>query len=176
MVQVIFRPTGNGALNELPTQNPATGYHWDKVDEETADDGVTFLQGMYYSGPLTKSELFTFSPSVLGGQINYVRVYRRAKMSTAASSMSIIRIGGTSYVGVYVAGNRSYKTEYDEWTVDPSTSSQWSWSTIYDLQFGARFYGVDSLVVNSYTQAWMVVDYTEDTGGSNVMVGDFGFY
>jgi hypothetical protein len=164
MSQVIFRPTGSGALTEIPQQSPSNGYHWDKVDEEVADAGITTL----YATPITSDalvDLFTFTPTVQGGLINFVQVFRNCWGNPAAPSTtaSVVRIESTNYFGAYVSINRTgwIPTEYsDTFYVNPSTSSRWNWSEIFLLQFGVSLKSIGSYMHVYCSQCYMVVDYT----------------
>jgi len=43
-----LRPNAAGTYTELQYQYPAAGAHWDKVDEDTADDDNTYVRCIDY--------------------------------------------------------------------------------------------------------------------------------
>lgn len=177
MTQAVFRPTGAGLLTEIGSQYPASGSHWDKVDEETADENATRVYIITTPGTW-QTDLFSFTPTVMGGRINFVRVHRRTGCNPVhpeySSTKSALLVSGESVPAFSDAtsdpGDSAYHDHYYDWTVNPITSSQWTWSEFFLLQFGVSIYHATYGDTNC-TQCYMTVDYTLEDASDMIFVG-----
>jgi hypothetical protein len=77
-----LRPNAAGDETNIPTQYPATGYHWDKVDDVTSDDGSTFIVTGLKS---YKRDLYNLPAHSGSGTINKITVYVRCTLETGIS-------------------------------------------------------------------------------------------
>jgi len=181
MPTVTYRPTGPGDLTEFASQYPASGEHWDKVDEVTADDLTTHIA---YTGAGSPTDLFSISPTVLGGKITSVKVYIDATARVVTSvAWGVVKTGGTAYPHatpqvIYYSGSDEFGGAelMFEWLINPGTSSAWSGGEIYTMQFGVKVHPYVSFQPVKVTKVYMTVDYTVENIKSNVNVGESGFF
>ena len=178
MTTLTLRPTGAGALTEWTSQYPASGAHWEKVDESVADDDTTYI---YSQG--TPTDLFSITPSVLGGKINSVavtvRVYPEGyNAGEDAHAWGAVRTHDTTYYSS-ASQNFTYHTYTNltfTWTTNPNTSSAWTWSEIYTMQIGLKTQINSTVPTVRCTQVYATVDYTVETVKSNFAMGDCGVF
>lgn len=159
MATIIFRPSKPGDSTAIPSQYPASGYHWEKVDEVDQDE--EYLNSSSRSACL---DLFGFDPQVLGGKINSARVYFRVlSQFTNWKYRAAVKTHDTIYYGsdTHNSMNLISETFYAEWLLNPYTSSLWNWSEIYSMQFGVEINGYETEA--SYGRVhwcYLAVDYT----------------
>jgi len=182
-VDLVLVPTGNGSTNAWAVQQPASGAHWDKVDDypdANSADCILTSSTVATHGDLL--ELYTFSPgSVMGGQISNVRIshYTHAYGGSAFIKSAVKTHGSVYYAPeISIATNDWVIREHSQdFSVNPATSEQWNWSEIYALEAGIS--GRRSLAGNSaikLTCLKITITYTESTSNTNIPVGDFGIY
>ncbi len=176
MDTVTLRPSANGAVNAWGYQYPASGSHWDKVDEAVADDATTYLY--YGSVTANKTELFVHAGYVGAGEINAVRVYYRIKSLGVDTTyyQAVVKTHGVNYYETVQSrtGAFDWTTYYKEWTVCPATGLPWTWDEINQLQFGITT-KASAGGVKHFTQCYVEVDHTISvTGGTNVGIGGCG--
>jgi hypothetical protein len=159
MATIIFRPAKAGDSTGIPTQYPASGQHWDKVDEVVLDE-TDYLQSTQSGACL---DLFGFDPTVQGGRINYVRVYFYVWSDfvtfkyRAAIKLSEIYYG----TDTHNLNENVNEFFFMEWPLNPATSSLWTWSDIYSSQFGIELTGTYTESNRGrVTQCYMEIDYT----------------
>lgn len=70
-----LRPNAAGDETNITYQYPSTGYHWDKVDEVTADDGSTCVTTTDDTTYIR--DLYNLPASTGSGTINKITVYAR---------------------------------------------------------------------------------------------------
>ncbi len=169
-VSETLRPTAAGDTTGISSQEPDSGAHWDKVDDETADDLSTYI---YTSSTSYEIDLYNISNHSEGaGTINSVTVFSRFSGDTGRTgyAKAIIKTHDMTYEGN--AESQTGTTFADEsytWTINPNTSSAWTWNEIDALQAGVSLRG--SSGYNAYcTQVYVVVDYTVISG--EVPTGD----
>lgn len=179
MATVTHTPTGAGDLTEFTNQYPASTYHWDKVDDAASDGNSTYI---YSTAAAYKTDLYTHSPTLLGGKINSVVLHAVARkpysVGSAVTLKNAIKVGGTVYYGAentlaYSASYADYTTTY---TTSPATGGPWSWSEIYTMQIGVAEYAQDSRYAGYVTRVYAVTDYTLETVRSNFAMGDCGVF
>jgi hypothetical protein len=100
-----LRPDGAGDETAISSQAPLSGAHWDKVDEETADDLSTYISTTSTS---YQRDLYNISDHTGSGTINSVTVYSRyanilnsnyAVTFTDQSSLGQVRTVGIASYG-----------------------------------------------------------------------------
>ena len=176
MTTLNLTATGAGDNTEWPSQSPSSGAHWDKI----AADGADFIY-IGGKGDTYYLDLFTATPSVMGGQISNVRVTVKVfQYGGSAYIKCAVKTHGTTYYGTEtsIAGlDWSPDTYYYNWATNPNTAAQWTWSEVYAMQFGIagkKTLGGESDEICYYVYA--TVTYTESTSSTNVPVGDFGIF
>jgi len=159
---IILRPNGAGAETTIPQQVPSSGYHWDKVDEETADDATTYIRTQGSNTQNWYRDLFTIqTPSSYSGAISKIVVYARAG-NTASNQIGIfnisIRTNNTTVDSADVPITYGWRDESYTWTINPVTSQNWTWDNILSLQIGCKMKDFSGFVVQC-TQMYVVVYY-----------------
>jgi hypothetical protein len=158
MAQIILRPTGAGAETNIPTQFPTTTYHWDKVDEATADDATTYVASQNSTSYVR--DLYALATTSQAGTINWVRVYIRV-YALAGYAKTALKSGTTVYDGAPQTLPQEVWTEYytEYATMD---GVAWTWAKVNAAQSGVSLAGTgDKGSGGQCTQSWLVVDYTE---------------
>ena len=164
-----LRPNAAGDATTFTSQNPNSGYHWDKVDEETSDENSTYIYDASED-----YDLFNLpAHSVGSGTINFIKIYIRAKKTEVGTTDTFrfkIKTGGTEYDnGSNIQTTTDYTTYNYQWNTNPKTTVAWTWDDIDALQIGVK-------AVNGYfglyvTQVYVVVDYTAGVALSAVITG-----
>ncbi len=160
----ILVPVAAGDDTELPSQFPDSGEHWDKVDEQPADETDTYVstQGdknwcrdLYY--------LSDFTGGSSGEEaINSVTVYFRfaAGGDYNIKIMAALKSNGEVYEGPTLTySSTDFVTESWECTVNPSTGEAWTWEEINDLQAGITTRGNGKNKPAIITQVYVSVNY-----------------
>jgi len=156
MATVTLRPNADGFLTEWSVYPSTPTTHYDKVDEETPDEDSTYI----YITAIGKDYWNIEDPGV-AGVISNVRVYVRARKTTATLTRITIRIYtySTEYYSGTIDLTTSYVNYYFDWATNPKTGSAWTWTEITNLQIGVRCASSDTLEAR-VTQAYCVVTYT----------------
>lgn len=139
-----LRPNGAGSETAITTQYPASTEHWDKVDEETPDDGTTYVSAG--SAFVWQRDLYALPDHTGSGTINSVTVYARLKDDAGSRSTGkiSIRTNGTTYDTSAYALTTSWANFSNVWTTNPNTSSAWTWDEIDALEAGISLYKTES--------------------------------
>ena len=170
-----FRPNATGDENGIDEQFPASGAHWDKVDEETADDDSTYVAS---NSPSWKEDLYHIpdhSTQTAGGDINYIEVYmvcRATDNFTQESAYVHIKTNGTEYNGSAENVTPSYATYSYQWTNNPSTNTTWTWNEIDALQIGAGLRQPTGGQYTRCTQVYAEVSFDAPSLSGNTPTGD----
>jgi hypothetical protein len=162
MATEILRPNAAGDETNIQAQDPSSGDHYDKVDEETPDEDSTRVR----SGTIAwQRDLYNLADSSGGGTINSVTVYARCNAAVEPNQTSLIiaiKTHSTVYEGDEETLTTSYANYSKQWTQNPYTSSAWTWDEIDDLQAGISLRRPDSSQTPAArcTQVYVEVDYT----------------
>ena len=156
---IIYRPNGVGDVTDIKYQYPATGVHWDKVDEETADGDSTYVYTPSLGWEEDLYNITDHSTQTAGGDINYVEVYmvcRATDNFTQESAYVHIKTNGVEYNGSSENLTTSYATYSYQWDTNPSTNTTWTWNEIDNLQIGIGMreagVGIESLCTQVYAE------------------------
>lgn len=156
-----LRPDGVGTYTQYDVQFPASGEHWDKVDEETPDEDSTYIAG---DSTNNDKDSYTLTDSGLPVVtiINSVTVYVRARKSESPpiSVATFIRTNGADYTGLEIALSVSYVNYSTLYTTNPQTGSNWTVAEIDALEAGVQHTGVKNKLERT-TQVWIDVIYTD---------------
>jgi len=170
---LLQRPTGQGTVG-LATFGTGS-YHWDRVNEEAADD----TDGVESSGTSVVKDRLTFPALGITGTINSVRLYGRfyslglpAKTQAPYARVGFY-IGSTEYYSATWVPATSFTEYYKEWTVSPATSAAFTVAEIDAASYLISLLSGDyddgkggTIWENSEcSQFWRVVNYTETAGG-----------
>ncbi|GAI67509.1 unnamed protein product [marine sediment metagenome] len=133
-----LRPNAVGSLTGIGAQEPATGEHWDKVDEAIADNNTTYVKQPGYA----QKDLYALPAHSGSGVIRKVTAYARGISSKPewGDTHTFIRTHEVNYTGNFV-NSGSWTTVKTEYTTNPNTGTAWTWAEIDALEAGCYLYG-----------------------------------
>ncbi len=143
MTTEIIRPNANGDLQGAPYQSPASGEHWDKVDEVVADDYGTWVYGHW---SINYKELYHLSSPPPFASISSVTVYCRGRGTNPYNygnfGYVLIKTHGVVYQGYgdWFYNSQGWKTISSVWNTNPFTGAAWTNDELAALQAG--FYAI----------------------------------
>jgi hypothetical protein len=158
----ILRPNAPGDETSITSQAPASGAHWDKVDDESPDETSTCI---FQGTSSYERDLYNIpNHSVGSGIINSIRIYFRFRSILSghtAYAKPSQKSGDTITDGdEKTESNGVYTTFSQEYITNPATGNPWTWDEIDALQIGASIKGTHPYVVY-LTQVYVEIDYTE---------------
>lgn len=126
-----LRPVGVGTQTQITSQFPASGDHWDKVDESVPDNNTSYI---YSSSVTIKVDAFELPDHTFEiGVITNVKVYAVAKDTNVNGRSALgLKIDGTVYrTGEQLPSDDVWTalTPYESAT-NPATSDNWTWADI----------------------------------------------
>jgi len=165
-----LRPSAPGDETLISDQEPDSGAHWEKVDDEIPDGDSTYVSTENFDW---QEDLYNIADHSIGsGTINYVKVYMvcRAEITNPSQSTAYVHIktGGMEYNGGDDTMTDSYATYSYQWSANPQTGEAWTWDEIDALQIGV---GLRRPKPNTYircTQVYAEVNY----GGGIALCGE----
>jgi len=180
MPTLTLRPSGNGPVNNFGAQTPASGLHYEKVDEAATDDDTTYVS---YSGlTLTafRRELYVHAGAIGAGLILAVRVFYRIK--NTGTDTTHVQAAVKTHAAYYyeslrsVVGALAWTTYNKEWTTNPFTGNAWTWDELNDAAFcfGIQLRSSAGSGAKSLTWCYVEVDYLVASSGGNVGIGGCG--
>ena len=156
-----LRPDATGDETNITSQIPATGAHWEKVDEATPDGDSTYV---YTSNTSWQEDLYNIADHSVGvSSINYVEVYLecRADASPTQTSAYIhIKTNGLEDNGSEETMTTGYATYSSQWNDNPQTTATWTWDEIDALQIGAGLREPTLGQNTNCTQVYAEVNYS----------------
>lgn len=137
-----LRPDAAGDETNITYQTPASGAHWDKVDEAVADDTDRVWES---ENDTWRRDLYNLpSLAATAGIINKITVYARAvrlSLTETYTNLKIaIKTGGVAYESAEIATTSSYAVYSKEWTTNPNTGVPWTIADINALQIGIALF------------------------------------
>ena len=169
-----LRPVLAGDETNVSDQFPASGEHWDKVNEATSDADITYISTY---DAAWQEDLYNITDHSTGsGNISYVKVYivaRAVQTPNETNAYVHIRTNGAEYNGSQETTTISYATYSYQWDNNPQTGEAWTWDEIDALQIGvglkrAKGEGPSGNRVTRCTQVYVEVIYS----GGIVPCGD----
>ncbi|MBI2853339.1 MAG: S8 family serine peptidase [Chloroflexi bacterium] len=161
----VLRPNGPGSETTIDYQYPATGEHWDKMDEAVPDeDGAYIANG---SGPVAvlQRDLYAIQDHSMGtGTIGGITITVRAKTNGALVYISLKTRGEVyDYNDHLTISPPSPAYYYDvsrTMPVNPYTGTAWTWADIDSLEAGVSLGGpVNMPSWSRATQVYVSVEY-----------------
>jgi len=153
---LILRPNGDGSITDLSTSGCSN--NWECVDETTADGDATRVRRP--SGSWATDVYALGDPPSTDCSITSVTVYARARRS---NTQGWIRPTVYTHSIEYNKSSQGLSPAYDDyseqWTVNPSTGTDWTWTEITNLQAGIRIRGQNWNFPAYCTQVWVEVQY-----------------
>lgn len=163
MATETLRPNAAGDETSINTQYPSSGEHWDKVDEETADNDTTKV----YNWQVTsyQRDLYNLPASSGSGTINFIRIYFRVKNygNSNGCAKPSLKSDSTVTDGTEVSPSplNTWITYSQQWNTNPADGQAWEWADIDALQIGVSLKaGGTSSDAAQCTQVYVEVDYT----------------
>ncbi len=172
---IIYRPVGAGDETDIKSQYPASGEHWGKVDETTADDDSTYVYTPSFGWEEDLYNTANHTTQTAGGDINYVEVFMVSRTSgniTQDSAYVHIKTNGFEYNGLSENLTTSYAEYPNSWSDNPQSGNPWTWNEIDNLQIGIGMreggVAIDSLCTQVYTS----VNFDAPELNGNTPTGD----
>jgi hypothetical protein len=170
MTTLELNPSAAGDNTEITYRYPATGGHYDKVDDPsgTPDDNATYVRTSVSSYQL---DLYNLPDQSLSGTISNVTIYARclsfvaqgyAKIATKTESVIYYSAILSPPIDSYGDFSKSYDT-------NPNTGVAWTWAEINALQIGIALQSND-VNATRCTQVFAIVTYTPSAGSTRVIV------
>jgi hypothetical protein len=174
MATEILRPNAAGDETYILQQYPTSGAHWDKVDEESADEDGTYVEGI---DNVFRRDLYNLPAHSGSGTINFIKVYSRSRAGgtpTQASLKIPLKTGGSVYESSEITLTTSYINYSNPWNTNPKTGVAWTWDDIDALQIGVTLRQSSGLWGSKCTQVYVEVDYTAGGGVTEKSSADVG--
>ena len=153
-----LRPTADGDKTNITY--PESPPHWTEVDDVTSDGDSTYVSTEWYTW---EEDLYEIGNHTAGyGTINYVKVYMVGMVERTGGTTlrAQIKTNEVEYIGTEHTLTTSYETYTEQWNINPSTNTTWTWSEIDALQIGV---GLQRPSPNRYTrctQVYAEINYT----------------
>ena len=163
MASILLYPNGAGSETNLTGQYPNSTYHYDKVDEVTADDFSTYVTCV---SSTYLRDLYAFPASGIpaGAAITSVIVYFRIRQEPYAFSQGkakpSIKSGVTVYDGTEVLTGDvqgAWTNHSQTFTLNPVTSAAWTIAEIDAAEFGISLNSLGYSML--CTQLYIKVNY-----------------
>lgn len=158
-----LRPNAAGDNTSINLQEPLSGEHWEKVDEDDPHDGDgTFVATENWDW---LEDLYNIDNHVTGsGSINYVKVYavakREPKKNPVPSLYIQIKTNGEEDESGWNTLTTDYATYSYQWNTNPQTGNPWTWDEIDAMQIGVGIRRPNPGIYTRVTQVYAEVNYT----------------
>lgn len=171
---IIYRPNATGSETDIADQEPATGEHWDKVDEAISDNDTTYISTESKDWQEDLYQIPDHSTQTAGGDINYVKVYMVSKVEKVKDPAAYVHIktNDVEYNGTSENPTTSYATYSYQWTVNPSTNTTWTWDEIDALEIGIGLAMSKKDTYTRCTQNYVEVEFEAPLLTGNTPTGD----
>jgi hypothetical protein len=153
-----LRPNAAGSETSISYQYPASGSHYDKVDDITPDEGSTEV---YTYSSSYQRDLYNLPASSGSGTINYIKVYFRGDRAPQGPGYAKPAIKSNSTVtdGTEVALTTACVTYSQQWNTNPADGEAWEWSDIDALEIGVSLKDASGGYGAYCTQVYVEVNY-----------------
>lgn len=162
MATETIRPNAAGDETSIDKQYPDSGAHWDKVDDVTPDEAVTFISAD--SASFQRDLYGLNNPTQQSGIINSVTCYIRVQVGGVDYADARISIKTNDQVfDIDISPTTSWANYSHQWTTNPQSGNAWTWAEINALQAGVALRGTtgDKGAASAYcTQVYVIIDYT----------------
>lgn len=131
-----FYPSGNGNSSQLDGSDGNSTDNYLLVDETTPDDDTTYVQSS------TVNEIDTYAMGNMSDVSDvaavYARNYVRKTDAAARESKTVLRSGGTDYLGSAKSLISTYVGDRTLYLTDPATSAAWTPSGVDAVEVGIK--------------------------------------
>ncbi len=168
-------PEGGGTTTQL-SPNPGTGeQNWEDIDDPVGspDDDTTRVQTEQIT--YQRDTYATANHTEGHGTVRKVAVNFRAMRSdntTSGQAKAVIRTHDTDYEVSVKDLTTSYADYSEEWTINPNTSANWTWSEVDALEVGIALQRQGAAGNVRCTQVYVEVIYEYIPISGNVPTGD----
>jgi hypothetical protein len=171
---ITLLPNAAGDLTNLSLSGAPT--NWQATNTDDTDTSYVYGTGGSFAG-----DLYNLNDTSQTGTIDNVVVYIKVRGTISSSgpggvAETSIKTGGVTFNGAGVNVTTSYQTFSTTYTVNPQTSSAWTWAQINSLQAGVQLQKPGGGESTRATYVWVVVNYHQPTN-DNIRVyfsGDGG--
>ncbi len=174
-----LRPTANGDKIEIPSQNPDSGSHYDKVDDVSPDDAATYIYVLSSSTTSWVRDLFQLSDLTSDNVIESIKIYFRARETGGTgNARPCLKIDSSEYEGTIIQLTTSWATYSQTYSTNPKTGEAWTKDEVNSLQVGVdlRIVATDLPYASDCTQVYVVVTIIDPPAPpTNVQASD-GIY
>ena len=149
----ILRPNDYGDEQQISTQYPDSGPHYDKVDDTGTGDGdATYL---WETDASYHRDLYNLPAPSGSGTINFIKISFRVCQEGGAYAKPSLKTNLTPVDGTEISPAGAWTTYSEQWNTNPVTEAAWTWDEIDALQIGISLKGASGC-----TQLYVEVDYT----------------
>lgn len=168
MATEILRPNEAGDETNITAEKPLDGIHWQLVDEETPDDGTSYVK----ESETTYHRDFYNLPASSGvGSINKITVHARcsAYVDVVQASLKIcVKSDTTPTEDDEQSVTPDWALYSKEWALNPADGEVWEWADIDALQIGVSLRRSEPDLpsrITKCTQVYVEIDYTPPVVG-----------
>lgn len=139
---LLLTPTGPGTYTEWESQNPGTGAHWDKVDDDPPHDSATTMVMTTRVGDDDTYQMedtmgIPVGQTIAGSLTTYAVCSVPVNgIATAEIDIELYQELMVTPMGPYVCPQGSWVNHSYEWTVNPLTGNPWTVSEINAMEVG----------------------------------------
>lgn len=157
-LQEIVRPNAVGQYSQWPAEFPSGMVHWTACAEASPDDDGSYIEN---NAATFKKDAYNLQDPIATGNINWVRVYVRARLVSvgAGSIRTLIRTYNADYESNDINLTTSYQDLCTQYNTNPYTGARWTWTEIDSLQAGASSQKTEAPNIRT-TTVWVVVDHS----------------
>lgn len=157
----VFRPNAAGDWSDCTKVGDTPNYAC--VDDITPDNGATYVKAINSR----QTDLYNMRNHDESGTITGVTIYmvcaKGADAAYTAEAQPCFKISSSAtYYGTTRSLSIVWTSYSDTYTSNPSTSANWTWSDIDNMQIGVELYSTHASYDVGCTQLYIVVNYTLD--------------
>lgn len=155
-----LRPNAAGDEESIDSvYGDGVGTHYTVVDEETPDDGSSYVMT---NSTTYQRDLYNLPVPSGSGTINFIKIYIRCFFTevNVCYGKPSLKSDTTVTDGTAVTWGPTYQTTSQQWDNNPADGQPWEWSDIDSLQIGVALKGNGTLYRSYCTQVYVEVDYT----------------
>jgi len=170
----ILRPNAAGDKTSINSQQPDSGSHWDKVDEETPDDDTTCV---YTDNSSYQRDLYNLPAHSGSGTINYIKIYFCCNaLAEGLAAKPSLKSDSTVTDGTEIEPpTEDFITYSQQWNTNPADNQPWEWADIDALQIGVSLKGNGDVEL-ACTQVYAEIEYWIDTEWQNTLETNDEYY
>ena len=174
--QTTIHPNAAGQYAEWGIEVPTEMAHWNCCNEDPPNDDNSYVQTTTQSW---QGEVYSLKDIAGSGNINWVRVYIRAKhnnvLEPASYIRTLIRTHDTDYTSENIDLTTSYQNLNIQYDTNPLSGLPWTWDEVNSLQAGAFARSFGNRFVR-LTKVWVVVNHGAIADINGIFTMDISTY